>query len=209
MHCLVAQTAPGSSRYGDRRNPTLSPPPGLPRAPAQVERALDVARRRASEAGANITFLHQDLVAPLQPPLEVSTVAGPRPAVGLCRSQPFQYPQAAPSPRRQPLLTPQPPAGARVRPREPRTRRSGRSDHPIRPKPTSKPRHPQGRQFDVLLDSCIYHCFDQGPERGAYVANVGRLVKPGAHNWLRTCAASLNLSHAAALHGSRARARAR
>lgn len=35
----------------------------------------------------------------------------------------------------------------------------------------------------MVLDSCIYHCFAPGEERGAYVANLERLVKPGG--WRR------------------------
>lgn len=39
----------------------------------------------------------------------------------------------------------------------------------------------QGAQFDIVLDSAVYHVFEPGPERDAYVANLGKLVKPGAH----------------------------
>lgn len=37
----------------------------------------------------------------------------------------------------------------------------------------------QGRQFDVVLDANVFHCFAPGPDRDAYVANLARLVKPG------------------------------
>ena len=36
----------------------------------------------------------------------------------------------------------------------------------------------QGRQFDVLLDSAVYHVFS-GPALAAYLENVAKLVKPG------------------------------
>lgn len=39
--------------------------------------------------------------------------------------------------------------------------------------------HLQGRQFDVVLDANVFHCFAPGPDRDAYVANLARLVKPG------------------------------
>ena len=37
----------------------------------------------------------------------------------------------------------------------------------------------QGRQFDVVLDANLYHCFSPGANRDAYVANLAQLVKPG------------------------------
>ncbi|PRW44457.1 SAM-dependent methyltransferase [Chlorella sorokiniana] len=37
----------------------------------------------------------------------------------------------------------------------------------------------QGRQFDVVLDANVYHCFSPGPDRDAYVANLARLVRLG------------------------------
>ncbi len=37
----------------------------------------------------------------------------------------------------------------------------------------------QGRQFDVILDSAVYHVFRGSKDRQDYVHTLGQLVKPG------------------------------
>lgn len=148
---------------------------------SQVERALEVARRKAADAGLAVEFVQQDMTAALEGPLQVGGGAGfyKRRALWgcwmvFCASH---MPEAVAEP-----AVGGPTCGLS------QTDRTGLQAgaiqsvsflHHLVDLSVPLPSMLQGAQYDVVLDSALYHVFQPGPSRDAYVANVHRLVKPG------------------------------